>query len=374
MRRVNIKYLLASLILIIVLLLGTSCQLLPSVDTSPPPSPPPTQATTPIDPNWTPPVDNSAPVLPDIASVVAEVKPSVVAINTEAITYDIFGRAVREQMAGSGWIIDEDGLIVTNNHVVEGAESITVILADGRTFSVPMETVRTDPLTDLAVFKINGQNLPAANMGDSTKLRVGDWVVAIGNSLNLGVTPSEGIIRSLEASVPVSEGQTLYGLIGTSAAINPGNSGGPLVNMAGEVIGITTVKIAMVGIEGMGWAISINTAIPVIEELVLKGYVVRPYLGIVFADVNQYLIGEYGLAVDRGAFVTQVVPDSPAGRAGLKAGDVIVSLDGKQIFTGQELVKAIHSSQVGKQVEIIFWRGETETTTYATLIERPQPS
>jgi len=102
--------------------------------------------------------------------------------------------------------------------------------------------------------------------------------------------------------------------------------------------------------------------------------VVRPYLGIVFADVNQYLIGEYGLAVDRGAFVTQVVPDSPAGRAGLKAGDVIVSLDGKQIFTGQELVKAIHSSQVGKQVEIIFWRGETETTTYATLIERPQPS
>jgi len=374
MRRVNIKYLLASLILIIVLLLGTSCQLLPSVDTSPPPSPPPTQATTPIDPNWTPPVDNSALVLPDIASVVADVKPSVVAINTEVITYDIFGRAVREQMAGSGWIIDEDGLIVTNNHVVEGAESITAILADGRTFSASMETVRTDPLTDLAVFKINGQNLPAANMGDSTKLRVGDWVVAIGNSLNLGVTPSEGIIRSLEASVPVSEGQTLYGLIGTSAAINPGNSGGPLVNMAGEVIGITTVKIAMVGIEGMGWAISINTAIPVIEELVLKGYVVRPYLGIVFADVNQYLIGEYGLAVDRGAFVTQVVPDSPAGRAGLKAGDVIVSLDGKQIFTGQELVKAIHSSQVGKQVEIIFWRGETETTTYATLIERPQPS
>jgi len=374
MRRVNIKYLLASLIIIIVLLLGTSCQLLPGVDTSPPTSPPPTQTTTPIDPNWTPPVDNSAPVLPDIASVVAEVKPSVVAINTEAITYDIFGRAVREQGAGSGWILDEDGLIVTNNHVVEGAESITVILADGRTFSVPMETVRTDPLTDLAVFKINGQNLPAANMGDSAKLRVGDWVVAIGNSLNLGVTPSEGIIRSLEASVPVSEGQTLYGLIGTSAAINPGNSGGPLVNMAGEVIGITTVKIAMVGVEGMGWAISINTAIPVIEELVLKGYVVRPYLGIVFADVNQYLIGEYGLAVDRGAFVTQVVPDSPAGRAGLKAGDVIVSLDGKQIFTGQELVKAIHSSQVGKRVEIIFWRGETEATTYATLIERPQPS
>ncbi len=374
MRRANIKYLLASLIIIIVLLLGTSCQLLPGVDTSPPPSSPPPQTDVPIDPNWTPPVDNSAPVLPDIASVVADVKPSVVAINTEAITYDIFGRAVREQGAGSGWILDEDGLIVTNNHVVEGAESITAILADGRTFSAPIETVRTDPLTDLAVFKINGQNLPAANMGDSTKLRVGDWVVAIGNSLNLGVTPSEGIIRSLEASVPVSEGQTLYGLIGTSAAINPGNSGGPLVNMAGEVIGITTVKIAMVGVEGMGWAISINTAIPVIEELVLEGYVVRPYLGIVFADVNQYIIGEYDLAVDRGAFVTQVVPDSPAGRAGLKAGDVIVSLDGEQIFTGQELVKAIHSSQVGKRVEIIFWRGETEATTYATLIERPQPS
>lgn len=157
---------------------------------------------------------------------------------------------------------------MTNNHVVAGAESITLTLDDGRTFPVDMNTLATDPLTDLAVLQIDAENLPAIDIGDSSALRVGDWVVAIGNSLGLGISATNGIVSGLEISLPVSSGQTLSDLIQTDAAINPGNSGGPLVNMKGEVIGITSVKIAAVGVEGLGYAISINEAIPIIEELI----------------------------------------------------------------------------------------------------------
>ncbi len=369
MKRVNIKYLLTCLIIILSLFLWTGCQL-PDIDTSPPPSSPASQ-TTPINPNWTPPIESQAPVLPDIANVVASVKPSVVAINTEVITYDIFNRPSTQESAGSGWIIDEDGLIVTNAHVVEGAKSITITLADGRTF--PAETVRTDPHTDLAVIKINAQNLPTANIGDSSRLRVGDWLVAIGNPLGLGISAKEGIVSRLEVSITVSLGQTLYELIETSAAINPGNSGGPLVNMKGEVIGITSAKIAMVGVEGMGYAISSNLAMPIIEHLIKTGYVIRPWLGVVLRSVDEFLVFTNQLAVDKGAFITYVAPGSPADEAGLEPGDVIVSLNGEETATAQELIQAIHSSQINQRVKITLWRDNTKNTTYATLAESPPP-
>jgi len=368
MKRANIKYLVCSLILIFSLTLGTGCCLLPDIDLLPPPSPPPSHTATPIDPDWTlPPIEIDAPVLPNIADVVAKVKPSVVAINT--ITYDIFNQP--QEGAGSGWIIDEDGIIVTNNHVVEGAESITITLANGETF--PAEAVCVDPLTDLAVVKINAQNLPPANMGDSSELRVGDWVVAIGNSLGLGISATKGIVSCLGVSLPVSSGQTLYDLIQTDAAINPGNSGGPLVNMRGEVVGITSVKIAMVGVEGMGWAISSQVALPIIEQLVQDGYVIRPWFGVGVSTVSQYLIRKYDLAVDEGAFVREVVAGSPADEAGLEVDDVIVSFKDKEITTAEELVQAIHSCQVGQRVKITYWRGNTKNTTYATLTESPPP-
>ena len=295
----------------------------------------------------------------------------MVAINTEVITYDIFNRPSVQQGAGSGWVIDENGIIVTNNHVVQGAKSVTVTMADGQTFSA--ETVLTDPHTDLAIVKIDATNLPAANIGDSSKLRVGDWLVAIGNPLGLGISAKQGIVSRLGVPIEVSSGQTLYDLIETSAAINPGNSGGPLVNMAGEVIGITSVKIAMVGVEGMGYAISIKVATPIIEELVQKGYVIRPWLGVVLHTVDQWLALRYELAVNKGAFVTHVEPRSPADKAGIKPGDVIVSFDNKEITNAQELIQAIHSSQIDQEVEIIFWRGDTKNTTSATLIESPPP-
>jgi len=289
---------------------------------------------------------------------VAKVKPSVVAIRTDS-------------GAGSGWIIRQDGFIVTNNHVVAGAETITITLDDDRTFLA--QTVRTDPLTDLAVLKIDAQNLPSASIGDSDRLMLGEQVAAIGNSLGLGISMKGGWVSRLGVSIPASGGQTLADLIETDAAINPGNSGGPLVNMAGEVIGITSAKISVVGVEGMGYAISINKAVPIINQLIQNGYVIRPYLGVSLSDVNPTMVLWYELAVDRGALVAYVAADSPAAEAGLEAEDVIVSLDGKETSTAKELVQAIHASQIGQEVEIVFWRGDTENTAYATLVKNPPP-
>ncbi len=373
MRRVNIKYLATSAILILALSLSSGC-LLPNTETSPPPNSSPTNNTSQIDSNWTPPtVESNAPVLPGIADVVAKVKPSVVAINTEVITYDLFNRPSTQEGAGSGWIIDENGIIVTNNHVIEGAENIAITLDDGRIFSVDINTVATDPLTDLAILKIAAENLPAVSVGDSNELRVGDWVVAIGNSLGERISATNGIVSALEVSLSVSSGQTLYDLVQTDAAINPGNSGGPLVNMAGEVIGITSIKIATVGVEGMGYAISINTALPIIEDLVAIGYVIRPWLGVVLYTVNEGIANRFELAVNQGSLVTEVAPNSPADKAGFEPGDVIVGFEDREIANTGDLIQAIRGTQIGQMVKITYWRDETKSTTYATLIESPPP-
>ena len=202
--------------------------------------------------------------LPDFPPVIAKVMPSVVAVTTEMVVSSRFGQYT-QPAAGSGVIIDPNGYIATNNHVVEDARSIQVQLYDGRTF--PATIVGTDALTDLAVLKIDATDLPYAPWGDSSQLRPGNWVIAIGNALGEGISASEGIVSRLDVSVTV-EGNTLRGLVQTTAPINPGNSGGPLVNMAGEVTGITSVKIVALGFEGMGYAISSNSARPVIEGLI----------------------------------------------------------------------------------------------------------
>lgn len=370
MKEIKIKHLIIAFVITLSLLVGTSCSSLPIDNSSPPDSSPGSDI--PIDPGWTPPaVEDEASALPSIADVVALVKPSVVAINTEYVGYDIFNQPYAQQGAGSGWIIDEDGLIVTNNHVVEGAESVTVTLADGRTF--PAQTIHTDWLSDLAVIKVNASNLPAAKVGDSDMLRVGDWVVAIGNSLGLGISATKGIVSAQGISLSVAEGQTLDDLIQTDAAINPGNSGGPLVNMAGEVIGITSVKVAQVGVEGMGYAISSNTAMPIIEELIQNGYVVRPWLGVVLYTVDQYVVLRYDLAVDKGVLITGMAAGSPADEAGIRAGDVIIGFDGTEMTTAEELIQALHSKEIGQEVEIVFWRGDSQHVTHATLTESPPP-
>jgi len=370
MKRANIKYLVISAILILVLSLSSGC-LLPDTETSAPPNSSPANNTVDqIDSNWTPPTtESNVPVLPSIADVVAKVRPSVVAINTEVVTYDFFNQPSTQEGAGSGWIIDESGIIVTNNHVVEGAERVTVTLSDDRVFTA--ETIRTDPRDDLAVIKINAEKLPAATTGDASKLKIGDWLVAIGNPLGLGISAKEGIVSRLGVPISVSSGQTLYDLIETSAAINPGNSGGPLVNMAGEVIGITSIKIATVGVEGMGYAISINTALPIIDDLVTIGYVIRPWLGIGLRTVDEGIATRFGLAVNQGALVIEVASNSPADEAGLEPGDVITGFEGREITNADDLIPAIRATQIGQEVEITYWRDETKYTTYTTLIESP---
>ena len=195
------------------------------------------------------------------------IKPSVVVIEAQ-IVVTIFGRRVTQQSAGTGWIINSNGIIVTNNHVIDGASTIQITLADGRSF--PSTAVQADSTTDLAVIKINAQGLPSAKIGNSDNLQVGQPVAAIGNALGLGINMTGGYVSRLDTSITFSDGTKLSGLIGTDTPINPGNSGGPLVNLVGEVVGITNAKLVETGVEGIGYAISINSALNTINALIAK--------------------------------------------------------------------------------------------------------
>ena len=344
----------------------------PSLPQSPIPAP--STPKEPLDTGWAPPLfETEAPTLPSIADVVAEVYPSVVAINTEVVSLDFFRNPLTQKGAGSGWIIDKDGIIVTNNHVVEGAKKVTVELGDGRTFEPDLNDIHTDQLTDLAVIKIDATDLPAASIGDSSQLRVGDWVVAIGNPLGEGIRAKEGTVSGLKVSLDIEQGQTLDDLIETSAAINPGNSGGPLVNMKAEVIGITSAKVAAVGVEGLGYAISTKTAIPTIEQLIKQGYVVRPWLGVTLYTVDQYVATINQLPVNKGVVVVYVRPGSPAAEAGLQELDVITQFKGKEVTTAEELINAIHDSNIGDEITITFVRGNDTRTVTTRLIQSPLP-
>ncbi|MBI4283401.1 MAG: trypsin-like peptidase domain-containing protein [Chloroflexi bacterium] len=383
-KRVAVTRFIISLSVILSLTLSAGCEIISGTNTTLPSQQPQTtveqpRATsnniTPINPTWSiAPAATQASMLPSIADVVAMVKPSVVAINTEVVTLDFFNRPLTQKGAGSGWIIDKSGIIVTNNHVVEGAKTITVILDDGRSFTVDMKTVATDSLADLAVLRIAGENLTAVRVGDSHRLRIGDWVVAIGNSLGQGIRATQGIVSRQGVSLPVDQGQTLFGLIETDAAVNPGNSGGPLVNMSGEVIGITSAKISATGVEGMGYAIGSQEVIPIIQQLINTGYVVRPWLGVSLYTVDQFAVQRYDLAVDKGVLVVNVSSGSPADKAGIKTGDVITKFGDKDIAEVNELIRAIQSAKIGQKVAITFWRGKTESTAEAALIESPPPS
>jgi len=361
------KYILALVILIAVGLSIGIWALSLSPTSSPPQSDNSTQQT---NPSWTFPLASEpATPLPDFRPIVAEVMPSVVSVTTEIVVSDFFGRQSTEYVAGSGILIDDKGYIATNNHVVEDAQSIYVELADGRTF--PANTVGTDSLSDLAVIKINAANLTYIYWGDSSLLSVGGWVLAIGNALGEGITATEGIVSRLNVSVDIGEGNILYGLIQTTAPVNPGNSGGPLVNMAGEVIGITSVKIVASAVEGIGYAISSNEAKPIIEDLIRYGHVTYPWLGVGAKTVTPLLAVSENLSVDRGALVVEVSADSPAEEAGLRANDVIIRFGDKEINSIADLVQAIRTSEIGEEVEIVFIRGEDTKTTSARLVERP---
>lgn len=370
----KIKYILIASILISLILGSSGCStFLPwSPTPSSPTSSPPNDSSEYTNPDWTFPSGDSQTTtpLPSIADVVERVMPSVVSIMTEIVAYDIFQREYTQSTAGSGVIIDNEGYIVTNNHVVQNAKSVQVELADGRTF--PANIVGTDALSDLAVLKTNATDLPYAHLGDPSQLAVGDWVVAIGNALGEGISAAEGIVSRLNVSVSV-KGNTLRDLIQTTAAINPGNSGGPLVNMRGEIVGITSVKVAEIGIEGMGYAISINSAEPIIRDLIHQGYVTRAWLGVGLYTVDPFVAAANRLSVDKGALVVELAANSPADAAGLRKGDVIITFQDKEITNADDLIQAIHDCQIDQRVEITFVRGKDTTTTSAQLRESPPP-
>jgi serine protease Do len=377
MKRLNLKAIFITFVIIVALAVipVTGCVTIAGTTPTTPAVTPTTTATTAINPTWTPPkTSNVNQELPDIADVVAAVKPAVVAINTQSVSYDFFSRPYTEEGAGSGWIIDKSGIIVTNDHVVEGAQTVTVTTWDGTTYTADVNKIATDPLNDLAIIKIDAQNLPTVKIGDSSQMRVGDWVIAIGNALGEGIRATIGIISQNNVSLSIEQGQTLYNLIETDAAINPGNSGGPLVNLAGEVIGITNAKIADVGIEGMGYAISINTASPIIQELINKGYIIRPWLGVGLYTVDEVAVLQLNLSVDKGVLLTTIVSGSPADKAGLRKYDVVVSLGGQEVDTVEEFTNVLHASTIGQPLEIKYWRGNKEYTTTVTPIESPAPT
>jgi serine protease Do len=316
------------------------------------------------------PAATSGPALPSIADVVARVKPAVVAINTQ-VTVNFFRQSITQEGAGSGWIISQDGVIVTNNHVIADAEAVTVVLDDGRELPVDMSTIATDELSDLAVLRVNATNLPTVTVGNSDRLRVGDWVVAIGNSLGEGIRATQGIVSRRDARLSdPSTGQEIMGLIETDAAINPGNSGGPLVNMAGEVIGITSLKMSAG--ENTGFAISSNEATPIIRDLINQGFVTRAFLGVQTASLTAAAAAELGVPVSKGVYLITVEAGSPAAKAGLQQGDIVIRFAGQDVNTAGEMVRQIYRARVGQEVVIEYWRAGTRMTAKTVLTERPR--
>lgn len=272
-----------------------------------------------------------------------------------------------EKGIGTGFIISADGYIITNQHVVNNADQITVKLT-GKKQSIPARVVGQDYELDLAVLKIDGQGYPTIPMGDSDKMRVGDWVVAIGQPYGLDHTVTTGVVSAKGRPITI-EDRNYKNLIQTDAAINPGNSGGPLLNMRGQVIAINTAVNAQA--QGIGFAIPINTAKGVLQELMNGQKVVRPYMGIRMVDLDEEVCSELGLPADTQGVVIEVISGSPAAKGGLKSMDVIQKLDGKAITSGTEVQSVVESKKVGEKLSVGLLRQGRSLTLELTLAAKP---
>ena len=293
----------------------------------------------------------------------------------EGRSRDFFGRFFNEmpknhrtQGAGSGVIISKDGYILTNNHVVEGAREVTVTLADKKEYKA--RVVGRDPKTDLAVVKIEVKKpLPAATLGDSEQLKVGDWVVAIGNPFGLNHTVTSGIVS---AKGRVIGAGPYDDFIQTDASINPGNSGGPLFNMRGEMVGINTAIIAQG--QGIGFAIPVNTAKPLIPQLVTKGEITRGYLGVNIQTLTPDLAKALKVAERQGALVTDVISGSPAAKGGIERGDIIIAYDGKGVTDSHHLPAMVAATPVDGKVTVTVLRNGRERQLSVKIGRLPSES
>ena len=302
------------------------------------------------------------------STTVEKVMPSVVYIFVEVET------GQPGQFAGgsgSGIILRSDGYVLTNRHVVENARRAEVTLQDRSVYVV--SNIWLDDILDLAVIKIDVENLPTAQFGDPQEIRVGDWVIALGHPLGLspsegGATVTVGVVSNLGRSFTL-QGIPYYDIIQTDAAINPGNSGGPLVNLSGEVVGINSAGVGEA--QNINFAINVATAKRVFEDILQYGRVVRPYLGAVLDDVTPAVACEYCLTKRVGAIIVGVELGGPADAAGLTENDIIIRFGGKEIISAAQMVKELWKHKVGESIDIIFWRGEMEMKTTVRLAERP---
>lgn len=314
--------------------------------------------------------------LPDFTDLIEQTSPAVVKINVSSsrsnssaygpnsqipeIYRDFFGFNVpqtpqQQSSVGSGFIISEDGYVITNNHVVEGADEILVRLSDRQEFYA--EIIGTDVQSDMALLKINGDNLPTVTFADPEDIEVGDWVLAIGSPFDLDYSASAGIVSAIGRSLPNGSGNDYVPFIQTDVAINPGNSGGPLFNLEGEVVGVNSqIYTQSGGYMGLSFAIPAAVALDVTEQLKSKGTVSRGWLGVYIQDVSQDLATSFGLDRPRGALISRVGEGSPAERAGLRAGDVIVEFDGNEIEYSHDLPHVVGLIEPGSTAEAIVYR------------------
>lgn len=305
----------------------------------------------------------------DIQTLLAKVRPSVVAIKTGARSAGGMFEA-----AGSGIVLSADGLVLTNAHVIQGATTIDVAFSDGATHRATL--VGAAPANDVAVIKVEDvSDLTPAELGSSDDLKVGDEVVAIGNALNLGADPSvtSGIVSALDRSIE-AESETLDNLIQTDAAINPGNSGGPLVNTAGQVVGVNTAIIQ--GSQNVGFSLAIDQIVPIIEDVKAGRGTISgdsAFLGVTTSDISKVapqVLARFGVEGDSGAFVTDVTPGSGADGAGILPGDVIAAINGNEVATADDVGRQVRSAKAGDEVTIDVVRKGERTTVTATLGRR----
>ena len=321
---------------------------------------------------------------PDIADMVEAVSPSVVNIETQIVTQindawannpffrQYFGdnmvrpREYTQSGIGTGFIISEDGYIVTNQHVIENATEIKVMVS-GEKNKFDAVVVGQDAELDLAVLKINGKLTPIP-LGDSENIRVGEWVVAIGNPYGLDHTVTSGVISA--TGRPIKIGRRVYrNLIQTDAAINPGNSGGPLLNYQGQVVGINTAVSTEA--QGIGFAISINTAKEVLNELIQTGKISRPYMGVTLIDLTEQLAEELEIKNTEGSLIFEVIDNSPAAKAGLKKNDVITAIDGEKVDNPESLLALVASKTVGQKISVEYYRNQQSNNLELVLGEKP---
>lgn len=303
-----------------------------------------------------------------LLEIVEKVSRSVVNVSTVRLVHDVFYRAVPIKGMGSGTIIDPKGYILTNNHVIEGARRIEVTLATGEV--LPGRLAGSYKSDDIAVFKVEAEDLPAAELGDSDELRVGQMVFAIGNPFGLAGGPSvtSGVISAVKRSIRSRKG-VIENLVQTDAAINPGNSGGPLVDIHGKVIAINTAIIPFA--QGIGFAIPVNTAKRCADDIIVHGMVIRPWLGITGLSLTKERSAYYDLPVEKGVLVTGTASGGPADRAGIRAEDIILKLDGTLIDSIEDLRRELHKRRVGEKVGLLILRDAQRGLAEVTLERTP---